>query len=469
MREHISFEGLCLPGLTWQQEEIGEALIKEKNVCISAGGGIGKTAGVALLIFWFLSTHPFSRVPTTAPSGKLLNDILWSEIDLWLKRCKLKDLFVLLPGKGKLYVKGFKEWYAVARTVPKDQRDINDTLAGFHGQGGVLIAVDEASGVVDPVFTALDGAMTQPNSYIILISNPVSTGGYYYDTISDPEGKGKDFKVLYYDSRDSPLVTPEYEQRIINRYGKDSPMYKAKVKGLPISESETILITPEAYDKLISENRSTFDGRVILSIDVAGKGANLATIVHRIGDCIVRWDEIPISDTMYLVDEVTRLWRTHYQNKLFCAIVDAHGIGDGVYSVLKRENLFPVIGFIGPEKSFHESMYKNKRAEAYHKLQKTLPNIHFPVPPPERLKKELVNMRFEFDEGLVSLEEKKAFKKRLGFSPDWADGLAMSCIVESFTSQMANPHVSVHTTKTLAALMSRSKNSRYGKFSKFMM
>jgi Lhr-like helicase len=59
----ISFTGLSFSGLTFQQKEIGETLIEEKNVCVSAGGGIGKTAVAALLCIWFLSTHPFARIP----------------------------------------------------------------------------------------------------------------------------------------------------------------------------------------------------------------------------------------------------------------------------------------------------------------------------------------------------------------------------------------------------------------------
>jgi len=464
VKRFISFEGLMLDGLTDQQELLGRTLIQDYNVCTSAGTGLGKSAVAALIIQWFLITHPFCKIPTTAPSGKQLNDILWSEIDFWLKRNRLKDMYVLR--KGKLHIKGYQEWYAVARTVPRDGKDLNDTLAGFHGPA-LLVVVDESSGVPDAVFTALDGAMTQDNSYIFLISNPVSTTGYYYDTISDPDGKGKDFTVLYLDSRDSPLVSKAYEQKIINRYGADSPMYRAKVCGLPIKSSESVVITPEEYDRITSTQRDTLLGRVILGVDVGGSGEDPSVICHRIGNSIVHWDDFPKNETTFLVDEITRIWNAKYKTKPFIVVVDAHGIGAGVYDVLAQKNLFPTVGFIGPEKAFHDTMYKNKRSEAFHRLAKEFKDLHFPEKPPERLKKEIVNVRFDFSD-LIAVQEMKALKKLLGHSPDYAYALAMTSVIESFTSQAINPNVPKKRAKSMATMLGQKRNARFGRFKKFI-
>ena len=465
VRKFIAFDGLQLSDLTEQQKEISTALVEHKNLAVSAGGGIGKTANAALLILWFLSTHPLSKVPTTAPSGKQLNDILWSELDLWLKRCSLGKMFI--SRKNKLFVKGFKEWYAVARTVPKDSRDLNDTLAGFHAPH-LFILVDEASGVPDAVFTALDGAMTQENSYILLISNPVSTAGYYYDTISDPEGKGKGFKVLHFDSRDSPLVAKNYEERIISRYGKDSAMYRAKVLGLPITASGSVVVTPQKYDEITAANRLASIGSVTLAVDVAGSGEDYAVFCHRVGNSIVRWDEVPLSDTTFLIDETVRIWENLYKAKDFKCIVDANGIGAGVYDGLAKLNYFKTIGYIGQEKSTYPTMYKNKRAEAYYTLHKEFEYLHFPVKPPERLKKELVNTRFDFSEGPIAVEDKKKLKKRLGFSPDYADALALTSIVGNYTLQTINPKINAGNKNALNRLLNRKRGHKYGRFSKFV-
>ena len=465
INRYISFEGLKLKELTWQQVEIATALVEDRYVCVSAGGGIGKTALTALLIQWFLITHPFSKVPTTAPTAKQLNDVLWSEIDVWLKRNKLNKLYKRI--KGRLFIEGFKEWYATARTVSRDRRELNDTLAGFHAPS-IFICIDEASGVPDPVFTALVGTMTDKNSHILLISNPVSTGGFYYDVITDPEGKGKDFKILYYNVMDSPLVDEEFIQTIINIYGEDSPMYKAKVLGQPIGVNESVVVPPDVYDQVVATQRALDDGPVILSVDVAGGGPDVCVFCHRVGNSFPRWDEYYKTDPTAVADEVVRIWERMYVNRPFCAVVDAHGLGAGTYSNLAKLNRFPVLGFVGPEKAHHVLMYKNKRAENYHKLQKDFPTFSFPTDPPERLKKELANLRFDFSKGPIQMEDKIAFKARLGFSPDYADAMMMTCAVENFLSLAASRHVSQKAVSIFRRLRTVKRSQKFGKYRKFI-
>ena len=463
----ISFNGLKHKGLTWQQIEIADTLIRDRNVCVSAGGGIGKSGLAAMLTIWFLCTHPFSRIPTTAPTRKQLKDVLWSEISFWLRQCKYNKLFE--PLSEKLYIKGFEDWYAVARTVPKDANptSISDTLAGFHGKGSddLLIIVDEASGVPDQVFTAIEGAMTS-GAYILLISNPVSTGGYYYDTINDPGGKGKAYKVLYYDSRQSPLVDKEFEQRIIDRYGKDSPMYITKVTGKPIALLESTVVAPERFDRITAANRLRFDGDILLSVDVGGGGSDPAVFCHRQGYGIMRWDEYPSANPTSITDEIVKLWETLYRGKRFTCIIDGIGPGAGVVSNLQKLNLFPVVAFIGSEKSSTPSMYKNKRSEGFYRLSKTFDSLHFPAKPPERLKKELANLIFDFSEGPINMEPKKRFVGRLGFSPDHADALMMANSLDIASGSAIRPYV---PAKKKSALNILTKDSRFGgKFSKFV-
>ncbi len=465
VKEFISFSGLKLSDLTEQQKEIGTKIVTQKNLCVSAGGGVGKTALAALLVLWFLSTHPHAKIPTTAPSHKQLMDILWSEIGLWLKRCKLENLFSLR--RGKLCLKGFEEWYAVARTVPKDGKNLNDTLAGFHAPF-ILIIVDEASGVPDPVYTALEGAMTDEHAYVLLISNPVSTGGYYYDTISDPTGKGKDYEVLYYDSRNSPLVDDSFEQRILNRYGKDHPMYRAKVLGLPITDTETAIISPQKFDEIVAKQTNTYSNPCVLSIDVAGGGADKTVFCHKAGPSIVRWDEFITNEPDDILDYANSFYHRLYKGKNFTCVIDAGGLGWGPYHALLKNSPFKVYGFIGQEKSETPHMFLNKRTEGYFILSKEFEKLHFPAETPERLKKELVNLRFDFSAEPIKMESKEKFKSRMGFSPDYSDALMMAISI----NQMGGASGSYQMPKSASRVMDRLKishqNERLGKYTKFL-
>lgn len=487
VRDFIDFRGLHCDFLTDQQVEIAEAIISDKRVCVSAGGGVGKSAVAAMLCIWFESTHPYARIPTTAPSSNLLKDVLWAEISFWLRRCKLSPLFELK--NGRLEIKGFgKDWYATARTVPKDSQYINDTMAGFHS-GNLFFLVDEASGVPDAVYTAIEGAMTQPKSYILLISNPVSVGGYYFDTINDPQGKGAKYKVLFFDSRRSPLVSSEYEENIITRYGKDHPMYRAKVCGLPLETSDSIVVTPAEFDKVVSENKQHFTGDIAIGVDVGGEsGGDLTVLCHKESDSIIRWEELPSVDEDYLYEHILMTVERLYRGKKVTVVPDCVGIGAGLYSRLRNSGRLNLIKFVGSEKdsrvALWESRYAgrsakqrpqkpptrflNRRTEAYDNLKRVFHVLHFPVKTPERLKKELANLVFDFSKGPTQLEDKKSFKKRMQFSPDFADALMLACWADVTSDGVKETHVPAATQNILKNLMHRPSGSKFGKFQKFI-
>jgi hypothetical protein len=48
-----------------------------------------------MLIIWFLFCHKDAQVPTTAPTSQLLQDILWKEINSWIKKMpdQMQELF----------------------------------------------------------------------------------------------------------------------------------------------------------------------------------------------------------------------------------------------------------------------------------------------------------------------------------------------------------------------------------------
>ncbi|RLG71875.1 MAG: hypothetical protein DRO11_03485 [Methanobacteriota archaeon] len=465
IEEFIDFSGLRYHTLTDQQKLICETLIKKKRVAVSAGGGLGKSAVTAMLILWGLACHPHAKIPTTAPTGKQLHDVLWSELRFWLSRCRLEHLFE--PRVSKLYIKGFKEWYAVARTVPKDSKDINDTLAGFHAPW-MLTAVDEASGVDDAVFTALEGAMTQENSYILLISNPVSTGGYFYDTLVDRDGKGKDYEVLFLSSLESPLVDPDYEKKIATRYGADSAMYRTKVLGMPVEATGWAVVAPQVYDEVVVRNKEVQAGGVVLGVDVAGQGEDSTVICHRRGNSIIDWSEYSTNDTTFLIDEIVRIWQSRYMGEMFCCIVDAVGLGAGVYDGLRRLKLFPVVAFLGGSKADQEMAYENKRSEVYYKLSKAFKDLHFPKEPPERLKKELANILFDPKKERVAIARKEDVRKMLGHSPDYADALAMTFAVDSYAIGFAHNFLKPRVKRAFASLGGLRREERYGRFGRFL-
>ena len=410
------------PGaLTDQQKEIALAVQRDRFVAVGAGGGIGKTAVAALLGLWAIATHVEAVVGVTAPVGPQLESILWPEFDKWLSRCSCSAIFRYTS--RFITIRGFRKWGIFKRVARKEQKDVSDTLAGFHAPW-LMFLVDEAAGVRSQVFTAIDGAMTQEESRALLISNPTSSGGYFYDIITSDDGKG--YKLLQYSSNDSPLVSPTYKELIARRWGEDSPMYRIKVLGLPVESTEGVVVPPQLYDRVVKEQRSWSDGPTVVGVDVGGEGPDPTVACVKTGVSVRAWKEIsdpdPERGATILVDWIHGLGI----KGTVVLVVDAIGVGFGFYKALQRLSPWRVVKHEGSAKAENEEMFDSRRAEVFWLLHKTFKDLHFPTSPPERLRKELANLRFSFDKDKVGMVPKKKFRGEMGFSPNYSDALSLT-------------------------------------------
>lgn len=126
------------------QGEILESVAENQLTSVRSGHGIGKSALQSWLIYWFMCTRPFPKIPCTAPTKHQLHDILWAEVAKWRTKAIQSEIEWT---QEKLYMKSNPEnWFAVPRTATQP-----DALQGFHAEH-LLYIIDEASGVKDVVF-----------------------------------------------------------------------------------------------------------------------------------------------------------------------------------------------------------------------------------------------------------------------------------------------------------------------------
>lgn len=218
--------------LTWQQTlvliGIEKALRGEAPTRISvvSGHGIGKSALLAMIILWFLYVKTGSQVACTSPGAEQMYDVLWKELKKWIdgmKEDEDRDRYVW--ESAHIRMRGYEQtWFARAKTSSKEN---TEALAGIHADW-VLMAVDEASGVEEPIFETMEGALTSGNTLVIMISNGTRSIGYFYDS----HHKDKDRWQCYsFNSEESPRVDNKYVSDIIKKYGKDSTQYRVRVQG----------------------------------------------------------------------------------------------------------------------------------------------------------------------------------------------------------------------------------------------
>ena len=85
------------------------------------------------------------------------------------------------------------------------------------------------------------------------------------------------------------------------------------------------------------------------------------------------------------------------------------------------------------------------------------------------LKKELVNIRYDFSKEKIALEPKKRMIGRIGISPDHADALMLSCIVDSFSIRCQNGYIPKSSRSLFLSLMKPQRHDTiYGKFTRFV-
>lgn len=74
-----------------EQKKILQSLVANQMTSVRSGHGIGKSAVEAWSVIWFICTHPYPKIPCTAPTQHQLFDILWAEISKWKRNNKILD------------------------------------------------------------------------------------------------------------------------------------------------------------------------------------------------------------------------------------------------------------------------------------------------------------------------------------------------------------------------------------------
>lgn len=78
-------------------QDIKDNLLTTKTairIAVSSGHGIGKSALVAWILLWSITTYPDSRAVVTANTDSQLKSKTWPEVQKWFHKFILKDLFI---------------------------------------------------------------------------------------------------------------------------------------------------------------------------------------------------------------------------------------------------------------------------------------------------------------------------------------------------------------------------------------
>lgn len=417
---------------TDQQLRALRSIASGTHVSIKSGHGTGKTAYLSWIILWWMFTRKNARIPCTAPSSDQLKNVLWAELSTWHNEMDpfFKNKFVCTS--DKFYNEEFdKTWFSVARTARSEKPE---ALQGFHGKN-LLFLVDEASGVVEEVFTVVRGALTDDRNRCVMTSNPTRTVGFFYN--SHELWAGDPWTCLTFNGEESSIVGKRYIREIEVEFGKNSDVYRVRVLGEFPLESDYTLITKDWVKAALKRDieatpRVGIKKYDSAGVDVARYGDNNTVFALVKGLTVVDVKKFEKQNTMKTAGQVVGLCKHVDPSQIR---VDEIGVGAGVVDrVLELGH--PIIGVDVSRSATDKDKFTNLRAQYFWDLRSRFEEGSISLKPLNEIlgRKELVQLveqlcsiRYEYNtSGKIVIWSKEKMRKDGLKSPDIADAIMLA-------------------------------------------
>lgn len=400
----------------WQWEAL-DAISVDDHVAIRSGHGVGKTAFIAICVIWFLATRGECKIPCTAPSAHQLEDILWPEIDKWIKKLPKKFQELYNPKSKHIEMtENPKQAFAVARTARKEKPE---ALQGFHSEN-ILFVMDEGSGIEEIIFETAEGALSTEGAKSIIAGNPTRTSGFFFDCFHKMKDEWRTFHIPCSASKHA---SEKYDKKMAKRYGKDSNIYRVRVLGDFPKDDDDCIIRLSTVEAAVVRDVETTDSPVIWGLDVARFGSDKTALAKRQGNTLLEkvktWHG---KDTMQVAGIVKLEFdQTPSVLKPSSINVDTIGLGAGVYDRLKQLGL-PVASVNVSEAASVKEQYLRLRDELWFDGREWFEALDCKIPDDEELIGELTSAKYTITPaGKFAAESKKDMKERGLDSPDRAD------------------------------------------------
>lgn len=421
---------------------------KMARIALKACAGPGKSTVMVWCGWNFLSCygdhdeHPKGAVMSI--TGDNLTDNMWAEFSKWQGRSEfLMSQFT--HTSEKIFLNRYpKTWFISARSFPKTANadEQGRTLSGLHSKY-IWYGIDESGDISSNVLNAAEqGLSTGPIfGKIMQAGNPTSHTGMLYDVCTNMRERWEIITITGDpdDPERSARIDIEWAREQIKQHGRENPWVMAYILGLFPPGGINALLGPDEVELAMSRHL-TIDqyeySQKRLGVDVARFGDDETVLFPRQGllahNCVTmkgaRTDEIAAR---------VMLAKKNWEHEI--DLVDGTGgWGAGVIDSLIQAGRSPYeINF---SSKAADSQYANRRAEMWFEMAKWIKGRGV-LPKDRRLLKELVSPTYSLVGGKFQLEPKEQIKKRLGFSPDRADALALTFAIPEAPKSYVHPAI----------------------------
>lgn len=434
----------------WQEEalsKLGGDYQARRRVGLKACTGPGKSMVLAiggwhrLLCFVDKGEHP-KGAAISGEGRDNLRDNLWAELAKWQQRSPLlKAAFTWT--KEQIFANDHPQtWFLSARSYAKDAdaEAIGRSLSGLHSRypfvlldeiGDMPLAVGQKA---EQIFT---GGVK--DGLVLGAGNPTSTSGLLYHVFTHARGQWQVITITADpdDPKRTPRVDVDHAREQIKRYGRDNPWVMATILGeFPEAGFNTLLTLADvekAMTRVVRED-AIKSAQKRIGVDVARFGDDRTVLFPRQGLIAFKPVEMRNARTNEIAARIMASkgkWDSELE-----FVDDSGGYGAGVIDSMIQAGHSPIaVNFAGKAT---DPRYHNKRAEIWFEMAEwvkrggALPNL------PE-LARELTSPTYTFQNGKFLIEPKEKIKDRLGFSPDYADALALTFALPEMPGRLNIP------------------------------
>lgn len=422
--------------LTQSQQDVLQALTRERRIAVKACHASGKTYAAAIAALWFAVRWRNSRVLILAPGWLTVRSVLWAEIHRLLAYARAR---LPLATQNQTEIK-----LADSLILGLSSNDAT-RLQGHHAEH-VLIIADEAPGIDESFWPALEGILSGGDSRLLLLGNPVTSAGYFYDALGRNRSLWTTFSISAFQTPNLCDVTLEQllampdaalddnvapylvtRRWVRERYSEwfngspeNSPLWQSRVLGeFPSSGSNALI--PLAWLEAARREPVDTGGEVICAVDVAGPGKDKTAVVACAGSTIIDSATFSDSDARGPVLQWLRRW----SNRVRLVRIDSAGIGF-FFAEHVRDAGYRTLGINVASAPSDPEQYANAKAERYWNLRARFQAGEVSGLSDSMLA-ELASITWLVDsKGRIAIEGKADVKAALGHSPDLAEALMLA-------------------------------------------
>ena len=401
------------------------------RLAVASGHGIGKSALVAWVILWAMSTLSDTRGIVTANTEGQLRTKTWPELAKWHALSINRSWFTYTatslqssrPGRDRT-------WRVDAITWSENN---TEAIAGLHNKGKRAFALfDEASSIADGVWETIEGALTDAGTdlFWLAFGNPTRTTGRFRECFAGGRFAHR-WQPQQIDSRSVSMTNKAQIATWVHDYGEDSDFVRVRVKGeFPRAGTMQFIDSERVAEAVSRELFKDPTAALVMGVDIARQGEDQTVIRFRRG---LDARSIPavkfrVPDLMVTAGRVMELVNSYEPDAVF---VDGTGIGWGVVDRLSQLGCSTVRGVdfgAGADRTDGSEAavrYANKRAEMWGHMKEW---CKFGCLPDDRaLSADLTAVDYGYDAtDAIRLERKDDMRKRGLASPDDGDALALT-------------------------------------------